>query len=436
MNLKETLKRKENCIAALVFSVLLAVITGLFFDYYFALNDDMLMKDIVAGIYTGTPTGYNIQMLYPLSWAISLLYRLVRAVPWYSLFFLFCQFGCIYLITERILTFFRKRWTKGIALLAEAALLVTLLLSELVFVQYTVTAALLAGTAAFLFYTAPAAGSVKDFLKKNTVSIVFAVLAYQMRTEMLLLMLPFICVTGVCRWAKECPVFTKRNFQKYLSMIGLILAGMALSQGIHMIAYGQGAWPEFNRFFDNRTELYDFQTIPSYAENTAFYESIGLTESEYTLLVNYDFGMDEKIDADILGKIAEYAASLKKETEPSFSAQLKKAAWELKYRLLYETDRPYNQVVMVLYIFVLAAALYNRYFHILWELPFLGFVRSCLWLFILYRGRSPERITHSLYLMEIIVLTALLFKEAAAFKTQKIRQNCADKNSGICKADY
>lgn len=45
------------------------------------------MKDIVAGIYTGTPTGYNIQMLYPLSWAISLLYRLVRAVPWYSLFF-------------------------------------------------------------------------------------------------------------------------------------------------------------------------------------------------------------------------------------------------------------------------------------------------------------------------------------------------------------
>ena len=77
---------------------------------------------------------------------------------------------------------------------------------------------------------------------------------------------------------------------------------------------------------------------------------------------------------------------------------------------------------MVLYIFVLAAALYNRYFHILWELPFLGFVRSCLWLFILYRGRSPERITHSLYLMEIIVLTALLFMEAAAFKTQKIRQ--------------
>lgn len=72
------------------------------------------MKDIVAGIYTGTPTGYNIQMLYPLSWAISLLYRLVRAVPWYSLFFLFCQFGCIYLITERILTFSGKDGQKGL----------------------------------------------------------------------------------------------------------------------------------------------------------------------------------------------------------------------------------------------------------------------------------------------------------------------------------
>lgn len=39
------------------------------------------------------------------------------------------------------------------------------------------------------------------------------VLAYQMRTEMLLLMLPFICVTGVCRWAKEHPVFTKKIFK-------------------------------------------------------------------------------------------------------------------------------------------------------------------------------------------------------------------------------
>lgn len=422
MRLKETLKRKENCIAALMFSILLAVITGLFFDYYFALNDDMLMKDIVAGIYTGTPSGYNIQMLYPLSTVLSLFYRIARTVPWYSLFFILCQFGCIYLITKRLLGFFAKRWARGIALAAEAMLTVALLFSELVFVQYTVTSALLAATAAFLFYTAPEEKTVKEFLKKNAVSIVLVVLAYQMRTEMLLLMSPFICVMGVCRWAKEHPVFTKTNFQKYLSLIGLILAGMAVSQGIHMIAYGQGAWPEFNRLFDNRTELYDFQSIPPYAENEEFYESIGLTESEYTLLVNYNFGMDDKINADTLGKVAEYAAALKKETQPSFTAQLKKAFLEMKYRLLYETDRPYSQVVMVLYVFVLAAALYNRYFRILWELPFLGFVRSCLWLFILYRGRSPERITHSLYLMEIIVLTALLFQEAAAFKTQKIRR--------------
>lgn len=50
-----------------------------------------------------------------------------------------------------------------------------------------------------------------------------------------------------------------------------------------------------------------------------------------------------------MGKIAEYAASLKRKRNPLFRT-VKKTAWELKYRLLYETDRPYNQVVMVLYI--------------------------------------------------------------------------------------
>lgn len=408
---KALLKKKENRIWAFLFSSLFCIVIAIFFDYYYDLNDDVLMKDIVAGIYTGTPSGHNIQMLFPLSAALSLFYRLNRNVPWYGIFFLICQFGCLYLLTERVLSFFRKRWQKALVLIPEAGLIVTLFLSNLVFVQYTVTAALLASTAAFLFYTSEPADTLKAFLRNNAVCIVLAVLAYQMRSELLLLLLPFICVTGVCRWVRETPIFTKINFQKYLGVFGLILAGMALSRGVHMLSYGGADWQEFNRFFDNRTELYDFQYVPDYEGNEDFYTSIGLTKSEQTLLVNYNFGLDEKINAEVLGQVAVYAEGLKKDAQPSFTERLKQAIAELKYRLLHETDRPWNIVVIALYFLVLIAALCNKNRHILWELPFLFAVRSILWLFILYRGRSPERITHSLYLMECLVLLAMLFVE-------------------------
>ena len=62
MELKERLRQRENQILALVAVILLGISVGVFFDYYYDLNDDVLMKDILAGVYTGIPEGHNIQM--------------------------------------------------------------------------------------------------------------------------------------------------------------------------------------------------------------------------------------------------------------------------------------------------------------------------------------------------------------------------------------
>lgn len=408
----DRLKQKENCIWALGLAVVLCVGIGIFFDYYYALNDDVLMKDILAGIYTGTPEGRNIQMLFPISWLLSLFYRVARGVPWYGIFLCICHFGSIYLLTDRLLIFFRKTWMKAIAVVTEAGLIITLFLQELVFTQYTVTCTLLAATAAFLFYTTETEGTVKEFFCKNMVSIVLVTLAFQIRTEMLLLVLPLICVTGLCRWACEKPFFTKENAAKYLSVFGGILLGLALSQAIHMAAYAGAEWQEFNRYFDNRTDLYDFlwRWHPIYEENREFYDSIGMTESSQKLIENYNFGLDEEIDADLLERINANARERRKEQAP-FAETLKQAYIVYKYRTFHETDFPWNLFVIVLYGMVLLTALGNRHFRFLWELFCMGFVRTGLWMFILYRGRDPERITHSLYLMEFVILGAFLLVE-------------------------
>ena len=68
-------------------AVLTAMVVACFSgDYFFDLNDDVLMKDILSGAYTGVPEGHNIQMLYPISLFISLFYRTGVNIDWYGIF--------------------------------------------------------------------------------------------------------------------------------------------------------------------------------------------------------------------------------------------------------------------------------------------------------------------------------------------------------------
>ncbi len=100
-------KLGKDRLAALAVALLLAVLAAAKFDFFYDLNDDVLMKDILSGVYTGTPEGHNIQMHWPASALISLFYRAARGLPWYGLFLCFCHFGCFYLILSRCLGFFK-----------------------------------------------------------------------------------------------------------------------------------------------------------------------------------------------------------------------------------------------------------------------------------------------------------------------------------------
>ena len=120
-----------------------------YFDYYYDLNDDVLMKDILAGVYTGMPEGHNIQMLWPVSAFISLLYKLAPNLPCYGLFLCACQYGSIGLILCRSLSFCEKRWSKVLVSIVEIVLAAGLMLTPLIAVQYTITCTMLASCAAF-----------------------------------------------------------------------------------------------------------------------------------------------------------------------------------------------------------------------------------------------------------------------------------------------
>lgn len=448
MELENWPKKYENWIIALGALGILAVFAGCRFDYFYDLNDDVLMKDILAGVYTGTPEGHNIQMLWLVSAFISLLYRLAGGLPWYGIFLCVCHYGCFFLILKRSLGFCKTTCGKLALAFTEGLFFGGVFLEHLIFAQYTVTCTLLGGTAAFLFFTTDKSLPGREFVRRNIPAVLLVSAAYLIRSEMLLLVLPMICVAGVCKWGSEDRIFTREHAFQYLTVIGLILGGILLGQISHEIAYGSKEWRDFTEFFNNRTELYDFQEPPAYEEHRKFYESIGLSGSEKVLLDNYNFGMDEEIDHVMVGKIAEYAGKNKSAEEP-FVPKLALKLKDYVYRFSHGagaagSDYPWNYMVILGYMAVFFTALPIRKnrtplsrtgglqrgagiyvknaLGAAWKLIFLFAVRTALWMYILMRDRAPERITHSLYLMELCILAAVALVQWSEIVKIKIKR--------------
>lgn len=423
MTLQGLYRKYENGILAGIIVICNVILLGICFDIYYDLNDDMMMKDIMAGVYSGVPDGHNMQTLYVLGGLISLGYRLCRTIPWYGLFLCLCQFGCFYLIGKRLCSLAGKKFGKLGMLFLMSMLFWAVCLQHLVNVQYTITCAIMSATAVFLFLTTPQGLSTRQFIVKNIPSMALVILAYQLRTEMLLLTFPFIGLAGMVRWSAEEQVFTRENWKKYGAVLGIILAGMALSLSVDFIAYGSSGWKTFRDFFDARTTVYDF--YPEVVTEDAYgadLSALGVSGSQQTLLRNYNFGLDDDIDTKMLERIAGYAKAYAGETR-DWGVLLRKTLPLYIYRMRHGSDAPYNLLVIWGYAAVfLAGSLSVRVdskgsykkgkggFAFLWQLLLLAVVRSAVWMFILMRGRDPERITHSLYLVEFALLAAMFLQ--------------------------
>ncbi|MDE6750415.1 MAG: hypothetical protein K2K21_15360 [Lachnospiraceae bacterium] len=435
MKIQKAWEKYGNCIIMLMTMTVNIILLSFFFDFYYDMNDDVMMKDIMSGVYTGTPDGHNMQTLYILGAFISLLYRLCRSVPWYGLFLFFCQMGSLYMVGLRLLRLSRKWYTKAGGMVLVTVFLWGVVLPHTIAIQYTLTCTMMASAAIFLFMTSQSSLSVKEFIIRNIPSILLVILAYQLRTEMLLLVFPLICLAGLFRWAEEEKFLIKENYLKYGIVIGTILAGMIFSRLVDFAAYGSEDWKAFVSFFNSRTEVYDYHyDILTGGEHKEYLASIGLNDAQQELLDNYNFGLSEDIDEEIMGKIADYAAKgtdVGMMSEKGTSGKLFNSLWyhgKLSvYRLFHSEDVPYNILVNAGYICFFILGIMNvfndtkakRKFSFIWELALLGAVRTGLWMFILMQGRYPVRITHSLYLAEFMVLMGMICMSFMYNESQK-----------------
>ena len=248
----------------------------------------------------------------------------------------------------------------------------------------------MSAAAVFLFLTTPEGLDPGQFLRWNIPSVLLVVGAFQLRSEMLLLTFPFICLAGLYRLAGEKKIFVKENLYRYGGVLGIILAGMALSFIADHMAYGSEAWKEFRDFFDARTTVYDF--YPELVTDEAYGETLtelGVAPYRQTLLRNYNFGLDDKMDADALAKLADHATG-ELGAAKDWKGIAHKAARDYIYRTFHGGDAPYNFMVLLAYGAVLGAGLYRHRLDAsgdmgirgtgIWQLLLLAAVRSALWI--------------------------------------------------------
>lgn len=419
-------ERITNIILSLLVVLGVFSIAACCFDFFYDLNDDMVIKDILAGAYSGTPDGHTNQMLYPIGWLLSGIYRVLPGAPMFGIFLCVCYGICFVMITYRIEKISRNTKTKITTVLLMVLIFFSLVLWELVYVQYSVVCGCLSGAACFWFYTTPVDSTVGDWWKKNIPALLSVWLAFNIRSEMLLLTCPFIAVAGICHWMEAVKleqnncieiekkniwkhVLSKNNICKYLIFIVAMFLGLGILAGIDHMAYSNSEWQEYRGFFDARTDVYDYTWYPNYEEQKEFYQTNGIEEIQYRLIDNYNFGLDESITENTLEIIASYGERPKMYGAPAY--RLKQACVDMVKRTFSPGDSPYNVFVLAGYVLVAGLAVLQKEKKYFWKLSLLLTMRIVPWVYLLYVQRAVDRITHPLYMIEFMILLSLLVKE-------------------------
>ena len=398
-----------NILLALCIALITWGIVAVGFDFFYDLNDDVLIKDILSGAYTGTPSGYNNQMMYPISVLIAGLYRLIPSVPWYGIMLMGGLAASVTIIAYRLLCYTINIWIKLAMSVFAIVFILGVYLDEITNMTYTVVSAMLVTAACVWVLT-----DNNLRLRDNIVPIVLCIISFNIRSEMFLLMCPYMAAAALIKFIFDLSKKTLRNLSE---IAVVILVGVVFTFLIDTIAYSGSEWREYRRLFDARTEVYDFTGIPEYDTNEDFYESEGITREQWQLLVDYNYALDENITADTLEKIASYVRSGEAKDvngDPYTRANIGiKTAMGQYIRSIVDFTAdpmymPLKSIVTLLFIALVILSILSRRGDTFVGLAVVFLCRCVPWIYFYYSGRPVERLSHPMFFIEAAILLTML----------------------------
>lgn len=422
--------------------------------FSYAINDDINMRDIASGAYTGTPDGHLIFMLYPMGFVLKSLYQIWPGIEWYGVMMVGCYMLSMWVMLSGILLYDGRRKNRK-SCLRFLFLYTILWLPQVVRVQFSTCAASL-GAAALFWYGMGPRGTDGRSIWEDCVTAALAALCLCVRIEV-------FCITGAFALLlflyKE--ILYKEKKEGLLKGLRLIFLTGVLCLALFAadrLAYGSKEWKDYLSYNLSRSNVYDFYEVPVYGENRALYEKLGLSVDTVQAISEANMLADDSVSRETFRRLDELAGQQYQEQfsvgdrlrkglqlvgesfSPSIYGYLSGTAlflWLVLLRLLISASNEPSDCLPAfgdcLRGAVDSAVDTRLKKNIASGLIFwMGAVclQGALWLYLGYGGRLPERVSYCLHLCSFV--TALMLckmvrdkqREGSGVQEEYVSQGC------------
>ena len=373
----------------------------------YILNDDLQIASVLSGAYSGAPDLHTVYMRAPLSFFLSLCYRILPSGPWLGIFLCGTVVLCAYLILRSCAKETESKKELFLSVLPAYGAVLLFLLLLYWQPHYTVVAACCGATGIFLLIRSRNGETLREQIRHLLPTFLLLLLCDQIRFQVFFMLLPFLGMALLFCFLKQ----EKKG--EWIKKMLPLWAGSALVWlglfGLHQAAYAGAEWQEYLKLNEARTELYDYTLVWESNEAKEYYRQCGVTDEAYPLYRYYDLLPDTSVTTERLQKMAEFQ-------EPSRTVsdvqKLKNVLYDLRVRTLgsgEKDDFPYAYLLIMLYIIAVVGSVAEKKWRYLLPVFGSGCMHLLIYGWLLWRGRAPERVTLSLYMVECFLLMAMIF---------------------------
>ena len=370
--------------------------------FVYGIIDDRSMMEIVSGQYLGMPDPHTIFMGYWYSLFLTGLYTVLPNVDWYAFCYIVMQVLCMILILFRLVRERERKWEKVLCAVLALSSFAAFGVQATVQLSFTTTAAVLGVTVVFLYATA-------EKLEWKDAAFLFFLLflTSQVRFDIFCMTVPVCAVL----WFYRVAVQGQRERIQFL-MPAAALAVLALAMLGNYAGYGSAEWRAYKSYDNSRTAIYDFPdyTFPEYEGAEELYSSVGIeTKSRARTLINYNYTADDQITPEFF---RDYIEAYQK-MYPSEQTVVQRLIQSVKDYLKGVWDnRFYMQHLLglAMYAGLVILAFWKKEWGLLAKTLCTGGIQGIMWIYLLYKGRIPDRVIYSMNLM-LLVTAFLLWRE-------------------------
>lgn len=393
-------------LAAAAVSLLAGIAVYQVMGFTYTIADDIIMRDIASGAFTGKPDGHLIFIRYAMGFCISRLYLLNGSVDWYGFFIAGSLFLGLAAVLYRGLAADKSLLWKAVYTAFSLCLFGIAVLYHAACFEWTISAAVLGGSALYL-YAAPFEKAGIGKLVDHVLIWVLLILTFGIRYDVFFMVLPGFGAVFLWRFFE----WKEKNFRIRLREL-ILPAAVFLSVGlvalIEGLVYRSPEWKEYQEFNMARSEVYDYSGVLLYEENPGFFDELGLDEHDVRNLRHYALYFVEGMDTEMMERISQEA------WRQTFGGKGKKERiWDGICLVAKEMTSPKYFSVSIPFLGFLFCALvlaFRRQKGLLLLLAlFLG-IEGVLWLYLGVRGRLPERVVFSMYLVMLLAAAGLFYR--------------------------